>query len=222
MFVEFFALITIDLVSIVLHKIFLPSEGNISPNTRWFFIHSVINSIVSYYNFWDIKYCIENASECYLADASENAVWATNFAVLMHAYHLVFFYNHLTNQDWFHHIIMCGIDAPILYFYNKKFQTAAAFFLTGFPGMIDYFLLWCVKMKFLDPMIEKQAYVWISTWVRSPGCILTSLFAIPFFTESDNIIDEIVAFFGILLNFWNGQYYMMLTCVDYGKKLKIK
>ena len=72
-------------------------------------------------------------------------------------------------------------------------------------------------MKFVDPMMEKGVYVLISTWLRSPGCMFVTFLTREFLLNADTIFDKLFISICIILNFWNGQYYNMLTCIDYGK-----
>jgi hypothetical protein len=208
-----------DMVSCGFSKVFLPHE-NIHHNSRWFFIHFFINVIITCLTVNDLMFCIEDYTGCYLETSSPQAFYGMRLAVLLHIYHMIVFTNKLTHRDWVHHLSLCAINLPSLYIYNKKLHGAGTFFLTGLPGAIDYFLLWCVKMKLIDPMIEKRAYIHISTWLRSPGCMFVTFLTKDFFIYSSSLFDKILISISIILNFWNGQYYQMITCIDYGKKLK--
>jgi len=53
---------------------------------------------------------------------------------------------------------------------------------------------------------------------RSPGCILTTFLTVPYFYREHNLVDLILSTISVMLVFWNGQYYMKKTCVDYGRK----
>ena len=208
-----------DMVSCVLSKLFLPQE-DIHHNSRWFFIHFVINVMITVLTFNDLLYCIEDSTGCYLETSSRESFYAMKLAVLLHIYHMIVFTEKLTDKDWVHHLSLCAVNLPALCIYNRKLHSSGTFFLTGLPGAIDYFLLWCVKMKLLDPMIEKTAYVNISTWLRSPGCMFITFLTKEFLISADSLFDKIFILISIILNFWNGQYYQMITCIDYGKKLK--
>ena len=92
--------------------------------------------------------------------------------------------------------------------------------MSGFPGMIDYFLLWLVKMNMIDKQIEKVAYKHISTWIRSPGCLLTFCFGLNRLIHPETKNDLYISLINSFLAYWNGQYYMMLTCEAYGRNLE--
>ena len=209
-----------DFTSFILSKIILPDK-HVHHNSRWFFIHFVINIFVTLLTFSDLVYCINDYDGCYLEESSSGAFFAMKLAVLLHIYHMIVFTEKLTDKDWVHHLSLCAVNVPSLYIYNRKLHSSGTFFLTGLPGAIDYFLLWCVKMNLIDSMIEKKAYVYISTWLRSPGCMFITFLTKNFLFHSDSIIDKMFILLAMMLNLWNGQYYQMITCIDYGKKLQI-
>jgi hypothetical protein len=196
----------------------LINNKNPDHNTRWFFIHFIINGIVTYYNFEDLKYCLKNIESCTLEHASPNAYYATDLVMLAHLYHILVFYNHLKSQDWLHHLTMCGFNGPVFYYQHLKIQSVTAYFCSGLPGLIDYFLLYLVKNNLLNKKIEKDIYLFLTTYIRSPGCVLTTLLTIPYFLRPQIMFDYLISFISIMLVFWNGQYYMKKTCIDYGRK----
>lgn len=189
-------------------------------NSRWFFIHFVVNGLVSYYNFNDLKYCLNNIENCSLQYADDDAYFATQLVIILHFYHMIIFLEYLTYDDWLHHLTMCVFNGYVFYYQHLKIQSVTAYFCSGFPGMIDYFLLYLVKINYINKKIEKDVYLFLSSYIRSPGCVLTTLLAVPYFFREQTYFDFVLSFFSISLVFWNGQYYMKKTCIDYGKKYK--
>jgi len=187
-------------------------------NSRWFFMHFIVNSIVTIYTFEDFKYCLKNYNSCPLTDISNDSYFATQLVILLHIYHLIVFNKYLKEDDWIHHITMCIFNGGVFYYQKKKIQAVTAFFCSGLPGMIDYYLLYLVKIKYLDKKFEKNIYLFLTTYIRSPGCVLTTLLAVPYFLEKQTNLDYLISLISIGLVFWNGQYYMKKTCIDYGKK----
>ena len=219
LFLTDFIIPAVDWISIKVSNLF--SKYPPHHNKRWFFIHTVVNGLVAWYNLEDLIDCINNREACAFSPMSEGAFFATDLMIKAHFYHMIFFFYHLKPAEWFHHMIMCGFNGVSVYYFKNKAQAASAFFLSGLPGMVDYFLLWCVKMGFIDSKIEKKAYVYLATYLRSPGTAIVTYLSVPLlyrkdFSEID--FDWWYAFLVIFLNFWNGQYYMMKTCIDYGKK----
>ena len=93
------------------------------------------------------------------------------------------------------------------------------------PGCIDYFLLYLVKINKLSKNLEKKIYVYLTTWIRSPGicyvCIM-SIYGFPYIYEksiqNNNIYIFLACLTSTVLTFWNGQYYMYITVRDSVKK----
>ena len=61
---------------------------------------------------------------------------------------------------------MVGVTGPLAVYYPTKQTSCALWFMTGLPGMLDYGLLWLVKMKYIHKNREKLAYKHINTWIR--------------------------------------------------------
>ena len=216
----FFSIYFLDSVSIYLNKL---KFGDKEPhhNVRWFFIHFFVNLFVTLATFNDLRFCLENTSTCSYEIISDNSVLAIKTAILSHLYHCLFFFNKLNHHDWTHHIVMVGITGPLAIYFPSKQTASGLWFMSGFPGMLDYYLLWMVKMKMIDKNIEKIAYKHINTWIRSPGCLLSFFFGLPKLVNPASTQEFSVAFVNSLLAYWNGQYYMMLTCEAYGKNLAL-
>lgn len=202
----------IDYIGIYISKKF---NQIIDYNTRWFFIHFITNIIVCYYSFFDLVTCLSNNNNCYELSWNDNSYNTFNLAMGIHFYHLIFM--SLNYNDVFHHIIMCFIAGSFCYYQNSILTSSSLFFLNGLPGAIDYFLLWLTKLNIINKLFEKKAYIYISVWLRSPGSlIITYLGYIGLYNYyiNKNYFDLIILFIPINLLFWNGQYYMMITCRD--------
>ena len=193
-----------DLVSQYLYVHMGPGIVPIPHNARWFFIHSLGNCIVALVGTNDLIYCMLHIGSCASTDWNYYSFLTFVVATVVHFYHMVFFWSKLSKDEWFHHGIMVGISAPLSLYFPTRVSTVAICFLTGYPGMIDYFLLWLVKMKFLRRETEKVANAWINILVRSPGCLFASFLGIPLLLEGNWVALILTA-----LCFWNGQYYMV-------------
>ena len=190
-------------------------------NARWFFIHALTNGIVALAGSHDLVYCLGNVNTCAGERWSDSSFTAFMIAIVCHLYHIIFFWSHLTQRDWIHHSIMIGLCAPLCLLYPSRAGAVALCFLTGYPGMIDYFLLWCVKMRWVELELERLCNVWINVWIRSPGCLFTCFLTLPILGQN-NLSQLILPLILIMLVFWNGQYYMMLTVRDYGKRISLR
>ena len=215
-------ILVLDNTSIYITKS-ITKNNIVDENTRWFFIHSIGNLYISLLTFSDVISCLNDPLNCYKISWTENSYNIFNFSIIMHVYHVLFF--KLNSADKMHHSLMCGICGPLSYLQKNIISTCALFFLTGFPGFIDYFLLYLVKINKLDKNIEKKIYIHLSTWIRSPGLCFTTLVVVHALKSIyyENFLMFMFSLINGFLIFWNGQYYMMITCIDYGIKMgKIK
>jgi hypothetical protein len=206
----------VDLLAISFSRYVYPDE-KVHHNRRWFLIHTFVNGLVTYYNWNDLCLCFKDPHINPSLPMSNGAFFATNIMIWAHIYHMIVFYPYLKPDEWFHHLLMFTFNGISVYIFKNKAQAASAFFLSGFPGFFDYFLLWCVKMKFISPLLEKNIYLYITTFVRSPGAVSVTLISIPSLLSCKSSLRFWYSAVLIGLNFWNGQYYMMRNCIDYGK-----
>ena len=213
----------LDKIAIYLSKWrYSNNNHEVHHNARWFFIHFFVNLFITIVSFNDLKYCLHNSHNCYDTLIDNNSMLGVRTAIVAHLYHCAFFFNKLNHHDWTHHIVMVGITGPLAIYFPTKQTSCALWFMCGFPGMLDYGLLWLVKMNFINKKVEKFSYKYINTWIRSPGCLLTCFLSLPQLMSPVYTNEYISAVISSLLAFWNGQYYMMLTCEAYGKNLALK
>ena len=191
---------------------------NLHYNTRWFFVHFLSNLLVTTIGLPDFLDCLNNTGTCYddrMTTYSKWSFWVTN---MCHLYHILFYFKHMKKPDWIHHLVMFGLCGPLGYISNRKLASVAAWFMTGYPGMIDYFLLWLVKLKKINPRFEKLMYIYISLLIRSPGCLFVIFLSIPGLINFNNIKELLLHLTALLFVFWNGQYYLAITIRDAAKK----
>lgn len=217
MFYEFLNILLIDLGHNLYNTIVNFECNN---TTRWFFLHSIINFIVVYYSVVDVYTCITNTTECYKIGWNNNSIKVYNYATLLHIYHCLFF--KLTRADYLHHFLMVAICGSLCYILQSIISSFALFFLTGLPGGIDYMLLYFVKKNKISLVTEKKIYTLLSAYVRAPGCTYTlaiGMNGIMDYYLSKEYYKLIILLVTILLIFWNGQYYFMISHESYIKKL---
>ena len=82
----------------------------------------------------------------------------------------------LTGADYFHHLVF----VPALGFPGQYFEWGAlanwqAFFISGLPGGVDYFMLGLQKVGLLDHMTEKRVNANMNVWCRIPGILVTTV-----------------------------------------------
>ena len=193
-----------------------------SQNVRWFFIHFIVNLYITIYGFDDLKYSLSHTSTCVFKNWT-NGLDLYITVLTLHLYHIIHF--KLNKMDWLHHISMAIISGPIILLYNKTCSSVIGlWFTSGFPGAIDYFVLWLVKMGLCTSYFEKKLYVYINVWLRSPGCIYAAVLQLPFLYNLDKYPKpEIVAKTWLtFILFWNGQFFMHTTLKDYYRKKVVR
>ena len=213
------ALVCADFFSQIIYRLVNSNDIIVPHNARWFFIHAVANALICWGGHEDLVFCIENTNHCALSPWTSQMTY--NVAVLSHLYHIFIFFPHLTGSEWVHHLVMLLFAAPLAFMYPSRAATVGLCFLAGYPGLIDYSLLWLVKLGLVDSYIERRVYVWINTWIRSPGCLFACFLSLPVLRNTKGL--EFYCVMGqVMIVFWNGQYYAMKTCSDYWKRRSIQ
>lgn len=181
-------------------------------SARWFFIHSWINLVVVWYGFGDLCLTLQGDG----ARPWEHGSWLYGWVMAAHLYHSVCF--RLTPSDVIHHTSTALISTPIIVNGIASAECVGGlWFLSGFPGMLDYAALWAVKMGWVESKTEKRLYVGISLWIRSPGCVAISVLALSNMPLSLSPYTLAVVFVSVV-TFTNGQGYLWLTLRDYYSK----
>ena len=207
-----------DKISTILYKKY-SINNSISSSYRWFFIHAMSNLLTCYLCYPDLKFCIKNVNTCAITPPTLKGKLAIYTSIISHLYHIIFFTKKLSYNDWVHHLSMMGISGTLSLFYATKVNIMGLWFLSGFPGLIDYSMLYCVKMGFIKSITQRYIYTLISAYIRSPGCLLTCFYCIPVLKDFKYTLNDCSLLINCLLLFINGQYYCKLACIDYGKKI---
>lgn len=193
-----------------------------SKSYRWFFIHFIFNFFITILAYDDIKYCLFNISTCSTNEWFYGDI-IYGLTTSLHLYHTMFF--KLYSSDIIHHVSTAFLSTPLIILYHRYHSAVMAiWFMSGFPGMIDYFLLWLVKMGYLNYITEKKIYVIISVYIRSAGCVACStlqLGVLNIYTQLSYI--EIFAIsWNTFVMYFNGLYYMHDTLANYYSKYNEK
>ena len=214
-------IVLITLIDILYYILKYIYNFNHSKSTKWFFVHSLTNFFITYYSINDIILCLDDLSNCYSISWNNNSYIVYKLSILLHIYHILLY--KINKTDLIHHFIMCGICGPLIYCKNNIISSVCLFFMSGLPGMIDYFTLFLVKIGKVSSIRQKKNYLLISIWIRSPGCLFSAFLSIPGLIEfyNTNLVDFFMFFIMSNLIFWNGQYYLMITINDYIKYISI-
>lgn len=78
--------------------------------------------------------------------------------------------------DYFHHFLFIPtISFPGQYYKWGPLANFQAFFISGMPGGIDYFLLGLLKLGLISPLFEKRINSNLNVWLRVPGILLSTM-----------------------------------------------
>lgn len=219
-FVGLFSCYALDKLSLVIYNRFKkPEITDSSQNIRYFFIHFVVNLYVTVACIPDIVACILDIGEC-ATNEWLNGYWPYGVAVSLHIYHIIAF--KLTQMDWIHHGVTVIIGTPVLLICTRTcLAVTALWFMSGFPGAIDYCLLWLVKLGYVKAEFERSAYVAISVWLRAPGCISACALQLGMikYVHEMSVQDIIGGLWNMLIVYWNGLFFMQHTLANYYKKI---
>ncbi len=149
---------------------------------RWFFLHAFANALVVATAFNSmiavLKDPLHAMSVEHHRDVSlfgSGSVWPLTIINSIHCYHMVGGFG-LSSADYFHH----GMFIPTLGFPGQIFAFGAganwqAFFISGLPGGIDYFVLGLIRVGLSDKMFEKRLSANLNVWLRNPGILSATM-----------------------------------------------
>lgn len=152
--------------------------------TRWFFVHSFANLFVVLSALHSLSIVLRDPVRCangaiytdrtFFGAAS---LWPLTIINSVHVYHMIGGFG-LTSADYFHHLLF----VPALGFPGQYYNWAAlanwqAFFISGLPGGIDYFMLGLNKVGMLDHLVEKRVNANLNIWCRCPGILSSTVLA---------------------------------------------
>ena len=150
---------------------------------RWFNVHAIGNLIVSLSSLRAVVAALNDP-----INALNTSMWKVGTVTsvtsvlpvcminAIHLYHMLAFSN-LTPQDYFHHLLFIPcIGVPCQIFSSRAgvLGSYSCFFLSGFPGGVDYFLLFLMKNKYIEKIKEKQWNVFLNKWIRNPFILFSS------------------------------------------------
>jgi hypothetical protein len=146
---------------------------------RWFFLHAIWNFGITIACIPDIIESLNQPSHACSPKKMYNLM-PTLMSMSLHLYHCCapWFWHKLTKEDFFHHIVFAigGLGSVSVLWSWGPGANFSFFFLTGFPGGLDYFMLGLVKLRLMNRMKEKEWNSFINAWIRGPGCTAAAAF----------------------------------------------
>lgn len=196
---------------------------------QWFCLHALANAFVvlgavpDFYFVSLLPSQALSAAQCHKMGKWACSDWPTCMIIAIHIYHMLAF--KLSSDDLFHHLTF----VPVIGGGHFVWPWGAAgnilcFFISGFPGGIDYALLAMVKAGWVSSMTEKRINLSINVWIRAPGITTFCILAATSWLQSSEWLEEgatgeIMPAWGfvpaLLLVFYNGQYYGMRVIGNY-------
>lgn len=159
-----------DVVSLVLLYLLdrflqsVPFIQNGGARARWFCIHSIGNAVVAAGTTRDLALCVLDHTR---SKDPASSLMPVGAAFSLHLYHCLAF--KLRPEDWSHHLLFVFGVTPLVIFHPTRAMCVCLFFCTGFPGMLDYWLLMLVKTQKLEKWVQKRAAGFINAYLRMPG-----------------------------------------------------
>jgi hypothetical protein len=183
---DFFSVFLVGLVLFFAFDRFLRAVGIFSADAtgRYLVLHVFCNAFVTMVHWKDVVAVYLRPSHAF--DAETNVSGSAVIASL-HVFHLVFC-RPLPFVEWLHHLVMIVLMLPLAVALNPGHLLGhGAFFASGLPGGIDYFMLVLVKLNLISSLQEKSANSFIQTYLRAPFCCYHSLFVWINFVENKNV-----------------------------------
>jgi hypothetical protein len=180
----------------------------------WYALHAIINTWIAATVFSDfIKISIDPFSGF---DKIQNT-FGLALSISLHLFHIVSSYKHMDIIEWMHHIISCMFVGCVAMFYLKgRLINYILFFLCGFPGGIDYYMLALNKYELLDRMTEKRINSELNMWIRLPGISYACFVGWLGFVYKKQPFNSFLFLLVLFLNFYNATYFAQRVVKNYG------
>jgi len=200
----------------------LSARGKNSPAARWFFLHSFANVLVCITAFNSMRtvlndpfHAMDNARYGDTSLFGASSVWPLTIINSVHVYHMIGGFA-LGQADYFHHLLFI----PTLGFSGQIFRWGPlgnwqAFFISGLPGGVDYFLLGLSKMGVVDHMLEKRVNANLNMWVRAPGILVSMSYLYQALLTNQHNVPLWAAYIQLILPAYNAMYFGKQAVANY-------
>lgn len=197
---------------------------------RYFALHALTNMIIAGLHAPDVYRTVVNLPGANMLSPTNHE--GTILATVLHAYHILMF-RPLDRIDWVHHVLSCFICAPLVVLMNKgPLLNFGIWFVTGFPGGIEYATLVLVRKGYMAKLTQKWISSILHVYVRCPGMIayVVLLWTSWNIVSQDPVLRQHYAskayvdlkyvngivVISCLLYFWNATYFMHRVVLNYG------
>jgi hypothetical protein len=219
--------------------------------TRWFFLHSLANLGVCLTALHSMRTVLSDPVHAldggkYVDDSMFGVAssWPLTIINSVHVYHMLGGFK-LSAADYFHHLVFI----PTLGFPGQIFKWGPlsnwlAFFISGLPGGLDYFLLGLCKLGLVDPVrtaythhagrprhamahrspaprvraaqiFEKRVNANMNTWIRVPGILFSVVLLYQAILLGHHIVPLWAAYLQLVLPAYNALYFGKQAVANY-------
>jgi hypothetical protein len=179
----------------------------------YYLIHGIHNAAIAWLTWRDVQTTFIAFDAAPHVGINYEAV-ALVFA--LHFYHIWLYWKKLQMDDYLHHGLMIFVALPIgLIVPSGSLLGFNLFFTTGFPTILDYFLLTGVRNGFVHPLTEKRVNHQLQLWLRAPGCIAQATASAIMVLSNHQPWWMIIP---SLLTYWNGLYFANQVIVNHAER----
>ena len=140
---------------------------------------------------------------------------------VLHVYHLTFF--ELKPDDKFHHFLFIPlIGFPAQFWEWGAHRAFMCFFISGFPGGVDYFNLALVKQGKMGKMRQRKICASLNQWCRGPGILIASFLQYQSFVHGKSTAPSVALLMTATLAAYNALLYMGSSIRSHERALAIE
>jgi hypothetical protein len=183
---------------------------------RWFQLHSIINSIITFNIFPEfLNISSQNITPYSNFDINIVSYNSSFYIIALHLYHIISFKN-LTFYDYFHHILFVVLGVVPSFLYLETNQYVMAYIAcAGIPGIFEYGTLSLYKNDKISLLSQKRINSYLYIFFRYPLCVFGV--TINYINYNSKILKDNI-FITLYLNFLlylNGSLFTFLTLDSY-------
>jgi len=189
---------------------------------RWFFLHSIANAAVVATAasamravLTDPVHAMDGSKYTDTSLFGAASIWPLTIINSVHVYHMCGGFK-LSGADYFHHLLFI----PALGFPGQVYRWGPlanweAFFISGFPGGVDYLLLGLTKIGVIDGMLEKRVNANLNTWLRAPGIIAATVLLYQALLLGNHVVPLWAVYVQLGLPAYNALYFNKQAVANY-------
>jgi len=181
---------------------------------RWYLIHAFVNTFIAISVLGDFYMCIILPLESFTP--TDLTIPVTS-SIALHIYHIATSIDSMDIIDWVHHLVSNFLVGAIaLFALPCRIVNYILFFICGFPGGVDYYLLALNKYQIIDRMTEKKINVDLNMWIRMPGILYSCFLGWVCYVYSAHNFSEFLILLTAFLDFFNCIYFASRVAQNYG------